>query len=419
MKDKIRISAFIPFVHSTEEEIKNIADAGINYVILHTKWYKVGEITEHTFDLFEKYGIEVAFADENLNDTKISDKDYSVLNLETTDKMYFKDKKSFVSYAYADEPSMDEFPSIGKEIDKFYKLFPGKSTFVNLYPMHPGENVLKGKNWENEEIYKDSGLSIYEIYLKEFVKYIDVPYISFDIYPLACEEDPSCPEMFPVKHIKTVYPGYIKNFEYVSKACRESGRDLWVFVQTCSWSRTVKEPTADEIKMQMYVALSYGAKNILYYVYASYFGHSNTMINCRGDKTQLYFDVRDTALGIRKLSDVYVQYRNLGAFNVNSSREKSWYLEMNTPYEDFDIIEEIESTTPVLVGCFEKIAGNGYAFTLCNMQYFGNPKESEIHVKIQGKITEYRDGEPKVLTQDNGYYNFKLNQGEGIFVTVE
>ena len=39
---------------------------------------------------------------------------------------------------------------------------------------------------------------------------------------------------------------------------------------------------------------------------------------------------------------------------------------LEKPYTGFDTIKEIESDTPLLVGCFEKEEGTGHAFTIVN-----------------------------------------------------
>lgn len=118
------------------------------------------------------------------------------------------------------------------------------------------------------------------------------------------------------------------------------------------------------------------------------------------------------------MEDVYLSYKHLGAFNVNYSDDVKC-LNLENPYTEFDTIREIESDTPLLVGCFEKIEGEGHAFTLVNYSPFKAPKASHVKVKIDGKVTEYVKGEPRVLKSNDGYYEFTLEIGQGTFVTVE
>jgi hypothetical protein len=123
--------------------------------------------------------------------------------------------------------------------------------------------------------------------------------------------------------------------------------------------------------------------------------------------------------GIQKLSDLYVMYKNLGAFSLNNDPENLPYLEMDTPYTEFKSIDAIECDTPLLVGCFEKKEGKGQAFTLVNMQDFQTPATAHVRFKADGKITLYRDGEPEGLGAVDGWYNVALEQGDRVFVTVD
>ena len=125
------------------------------------------------------------------------------------------------------------------------------------------------------------------------------------------------------------------------------------------------------------------------------------------------------AQGLHKLSDLYVSYGNLGAVTLNSTPETTPYLEMYNPYKDFKTISEIQCGTPLLVGCFERKEGSGTAFTLVNHQNWLAPKASDVKFKSSGTVTLYYDGEPQVLVPKNGWYTVKLEQGDGVFVTVD
>ena len=92
---------------------------------------------------------------------------------------------------------------------------------------------------------------------------------------------------------------------------------------------------------------------------------------------------------------------------------------MNNPYKDFKTISEIKCDSPLLVGCFEKKEGKGHAFTLVNMTDFAKPGTATVRVKIKGEVTSYADGTPAKLTSADGWYEFKLLQGDGIFVTID
>ena len=129
-------------------------------------------------------------------------------------------------------------------------------------------------------------------------------------------------------------------------------------MQSCSWTRAIREPEPYEIDWQFYTMMSFGAVHFGYYVFSSRERHSGCMLDCRGDQTKIYWAAKDMADAIFKMEDVYLSYRSLGAFNVNYSDEVKC-LALEKPYLKFDTIKEIESDTPLLVGCFEKKESEG------------------------------------------------------------
>ncbi|MBE6688582.1 MAG: radical SAM protein [Ruminococcaceae bacterium] len=418
LKDnRIRIGAYTPVVHSDEEHIKALADAGVDFAVLNLDIIPE-EKQNDVFKWLAKYGIEATVRKGSL--MKYYEK-AGLLDLDKKDEMFFKDEPSFVAYTYVDEPGTEHFEVLGKEVEAFKKAFPGKRAYINLLPMYANSAQLTGGAWKAPIEYYEQPSTDFQQYLDEYVEKIDTDYICTDIYPCRKAPDPACPEKFPAEYIKTTYPKYVRSIEIVADVCRASNRDFWVCIQTCSWSRGIREPDGAELRWQAYTMLSYGAKTLLYYIFATRTSHSGCVLNVRGEKTKLYFASQRLCNGLKKLSDVYVQYKNLGAFNLNSTPETTPYLEMENPYpaSDFKAISEIKCETPLLVGCFEKKEGSGSAFTLVNMQDWQNPKTASVKAKINGNVTMYRDGVPTKCTSCDGWYEFTLVQGDGIFVTVD
>ncbi len=413
--DRIRTGAMIPTLHYDEEHVKYMAEAGIDFITL-----LLDDVPEEErkpfFEYCAKYGIEIAV-------TSAATKKYynqaGMFDCSKIDNAWFKDEPAFTFYYFSDEMGTEHYDATGEAIREFKKVFPDKRPYINLLPMYANSAQLTGGAWKAPIEYFETPTTDYQQYLDEYVAKVDTDYISVDIYPCHRVEKPECPEKFPVEYIPTTYGGYVRNIEMVADVCRQSGRDFWAFIQTCSWNKWIREVNEAEIRWQAYTMLAFGAKAILYYIFAALGSHTGTAFNVRGDKTQTFFDIQRMGMGLHKLSDVFVQYKNLGAYSVNRPETMPW-LDMANPYKDFDTIKALESDTPLLVGCFEKKEGNGNAFVLVNYQDFREPKTSTIKFKADGKITYYYDGEPEVLKKDaDGWYQVQLTQGDGAFVTVE
>jgi len=416
-KDKrIRIGAYGPLTRCTEEEVQKLAESGVDFAILRSYDIPKDKRTE-VFEWLAKYGIEAVVSDKPVM------KEYEraeLLDLEKSDEEIWFMNEPMCTYAnYVDEPGTEHFEVLGNEVRNFMKRFPGKKVYINLLPMYANSAQLTGGAWKAKIEYYEQPSTDYRQYIDEYVRLVPTDYICADIYPCKAEPDPDNPEVFPAVHIKTIYRDYIKNVELLADACRKSGRDMWCCIQTCAWSCNVSEPSEAELRWQAYTMLSFGAKALMYYTFSDRTNHTGALLNVRGDKTKLFFASKRMCEGLKKLSDLYVTYKNIGAFNVNSSPEKTPYLEMYKPYTDFSTISEIECNTPLLVGCFEKTEGTGKAFTLVNMKDFQKPEDANIKIKVNGNITVYRDGNPEKMISSDGWYEISLVQGDGVFVTVE
>ena len=413
--DRIRFGAYTAFLKYDEVNVKNVADAGIDTALVNADEIPV-EKREEFFSYLEKYGIEAIVV--NRETRKYYEK-AGMLDFDKKDLMWYKDMPAFKYYCYVDEPGTEHFEVLGKEVERFHKEFPGKIAYINLLPMYANSAQLTGGAWKAPIEYYEQPSTDFQQYLDQYVEKVPTHYICTDIYPHRKARNPKCPEKFPAEYIKTTYPNYVKSIEITADQCRKYGRDFWVCVQTCSWSAGIREPDEYEFRWQAYTMLSYGAKTLLYYVFAARPRHTGTPLNVRDERNELYFGIKRIAEEFKRMSDVYVSYKNLGAFNVNSTPETTPYLEMNNPYKNFKTISEIKTESPVLVGCFEKKEGNGHAFTLVNMHDFAKPATATVKVKIAGEVNAYYDGTPTKLTSSDGWYEFKLLQGDGVFVTVD
>ena len=416
-KKKFLIGAYSPILTFDKEHVKLMAEAGINFPVSNFNVIPE-EFQQEYLDTLYELGIEAAICSDKC--VKIYMK-APMLDLEKQDRVTFLKHPAFGYYIYCDEPGMVHFDILGEEIAKFQKAFPGKYAYINLLPMYANARQLMKAPYGTEIKYFDEGEDMYQRYLDEFVEKVPTHHIGVDIYPARRRAKADCPEMFPAEYEPFTYGKYLRIIEIVADKCKESGREFWACIQTCAWEKGVREITTPELRWQAYTMLSFGATAIFYYVFASRKNHTGCMLNERGETTKLFYGSKKMCEGLQKLSDVYFDYKNVGAYAIGYDPEKTPYLYMKNPYdaEKFGVISDIETNTPLLVGCFEKTEGNGKAFTIVNQQDWSEPLDSVIKMKIDGKVTKYYDGEPEVMKSENGVYELHLAQGDGVFVTVE
>ena len=102
-----------------------------------------------------------------------------------------------------------------------------------------------------------------------------------------------------------------------------------------------------------------------------------------GTLTDIYYAAKKANTEVKRISDIYIRYNNIGAFNVNCT-EQTPYLNMSYPitcdYASFD------TPHPLLVGCFEAKEGNGKALTIVNMTELTEKKNISFFGKWAGNI---------------------------------
>jgi len=419
-KDRIKIGAYSPISTFDEEHIRLLAEAGVDYAIFRIDATDPipEEYHEKLVKWFEKYGVEFSV---HYDKCEFVYKGATMPDLTKKDDMFFKDSPAFVSYCYADEPGIIHFDMLGAEVRKFYKAFPDKDVFINLLPMYSSTEQLAKGPYGTEIKYFDEGDNVYQRYLDAFVDKVPTRHICVDIYPCKRKPKADCPEMFPAEYEPFTYDRYLRSIEMVADKCRETGRDFYACIQACSWGKGVREITTPELRWQAYTMLSFGATALFYYVFASRKRHTGCMLNERGEPTKLFYGSKKMCAGLTKLSDIYMEYKNVGAFTIGYDPEKTAYLYLANPYDikRFGVISDIESNTPLLVGCFEKREGAGKAFMIVNQQDWAEALDSVVKMKISGKVTKYCDGEAEESEGRNGIYEFNIAQGDGVFVTVE
>lgn len=417
-KDRIRFGAFSPVVLPAlslplERQVRFLADAGIDFVI--AGWYDGFTSFDEKargefFRLFEKYGIECIFYDEEIMFGYQGDRNammFDAAKLARADR--YKDSPAFGGNSFIDEPGNVHFAELGRTVKEYQRLFPGKLPFVNLLPMYANAKQLSGGQFADAIDYYDAQDVSYQNYLDEYVEKVPTDYICVDIYPCHARDGR-----------KTTYKDYVRSIEIVADTCRREGRAFWCCIQSCSWDPSIRVPDEADFRWQVYTLLSYGVTNLIDYLFGNRMDtHKGTPIAKDGSKTPTWLANRRVAFEVRAISDVYMRYANLGAFSVNCT-EYTPYLRMAHPYRDFAAIREIRCDAPLLIGCFAKKDGVGSAFTIVNMTDLSAQAPVGVRMKIDGAPVSYFHGWTRAeIACEDGFYEFTLEPGGGVFVTVD
>ncbi len=392
-RDRLRIGAWGNFRADDfdEEYMKTYADCGFDFLLAF-----VSKPTNELLALCDKYGVEATVNDGSFRNPTDGIREYC-------------DHPSFTGCYVVDEPGSDDYDKLAALCNAYEKQ-TGKRAYVNLLPMYANAAQLKYGAGAAAIEYYDPDPDLFRKYCASFCEKFDTDYICTDIYPFNW-----------IDGKKVTYPDYAESINIIASVAREYDRDFWCYIQTFGWIKSKRTPNEEEFRWQCYSMLSFGCKTILCWTYAGYNPDFPSLVDTESRKTPAWYDARAVFQELRRLSDVYVQYKNLGAFSHNCS-DKTPYLKFSNEYREFDAIQEIDCPDPLLIGCFEnKTDSKRKAFTLVNMTEFQDAVGTTVRMKLDAKkVVVWQRGVPmEIAPNADGWYEFYLGTGEGVFVTLD
>ncbi|WP_152364966.1 hypothetical protein [Microlunatus speluncae] len=172
---------------------------------------------------------------------------------------------AFKGFRIADEPSPIHYPRFRMITDVLAAASPDKLAHINLVP-----------------IYSANLDATYQEFLRRYVEQVDLPFISFDHYPLLTDD--------------SVRATFFLNHRRIREAGLASQRPTWVYV--CSvdhWN--LKRPNYAELAWQITMGLVYGCKGIQYFTYWTPenrpdFEFGEALIKKDGCQSQVYVDAK-------------------------------------------------------------------------------------------------------------------------------
>ena len=388
VKDRLHVGAWVIFSTgmTSEEQVAEIKDCGFDLIVA-----------------------DVPASEEKITTLCKWMTKYEVQGLRMdgdhyADNYFEKDFKKYRSYTSApvtwgqylcDEPSVADYSRAEALYNSFLEKIKDKVAFINLFPAYATLGQL--------------GADSYREYVEKCFETIHPPILSVDIYPL---------------WKSGIYSGYFSNLSQFSSVCRENGADWTLFIQSNAFATSVRAPEEKDLRWQIWCGLSFGVSGIHYFTYRTSTSpeHSPALIDRDNKKTDLWYAAQKVNSELNAFSDVYRQYRNLGAYTVGAAAS---YAQFEDQYTAFDAIGEVTYTGDdgLLIGAFEKNGGTGKAFTCVNLANPGRAFSAKVtvtaEIKESGAVTLYRAGQPETLTVKNGQISFELALGEGVFVTID
>lgn len=397
-RDRIRIGAWGNFrpIDLDEEYIRTYASCGFDWLLAMSP-ISGDLLREPLLQWCDRQGVEVFLGDGGYASPARRTASYAA-------------HPSYRGHYVVDEPGSADFDRLAGLCNEYGKITGGKVPYINLLPMYANAAQLKYGAGAAAIDYYDPDPQLYRKYCDAFCEKFQVGYLCTDIYPLNWANGK-----------RATYRDYVESIHVIASSARDHGKDFWCFLQTFAWTPSKRTPTEAEFRWQAYALLSFGCKGLLCWTYAGRDPAYPSLVDEHGRRTNSWYDAKAVFQEIRRLSDPFVRYQNLGAFPHAGAGPMPPYLRLSQPWRDFPVIQEIRCDDPLLAGCFAKKDGPGSAFTLVNMSELEEVRTVEARLRVKGgKIMAYPRGYPASLQPDaEGFVTFRLASGEGVFVTVD
>jgi hypothetical protein len=366
---------------ATLENFQRLADAGINIITVETD---EGPFM-HQLDLAEQVGMKCVpvvwpYAEAY---------DRDPVNYKGLDEIInqLKDHPATFAYHIYDEPSAALIPSLLLRKERIESLDPNHPVYINLLAYASPEGL---------------GVRYYQDYIEAYIRDCKLKFLSYDFYPCRPEGDPDYPD--------GIQSSWWECNEIVAGLTKRYGIPWWGFAASCWIDREqhlFAKPTVENLRLQVYSNLAYGAQVIQYFTILQYGGTDYAPIMIDGSWTGAYDTLKDFNTELHRRGWVFDGCTMEKVRHAN--RNPAWTQRLC----DADLPAEIGSlatSQDALVGFIEN-RGNKYV-TVGNKSV--KEKMTVDAVFNSAVYTIARDG--LFVEQPSGPARFVLDEGDMLVI---
>lgn len=400
----------------TEESFEQYKQAGLNTMFFGNHsirpWssdnlhYLGSNATQRSLELCRKVGLKAlpsygAGYYRNVEGKAFSDTPFSDYDL------YGEYKDIIVGMHIADEPSFDALDKYGNDdLTADYKSVYDVPYMVNLLPNYA----------DSSRIGKQGYKHYVETYAEKIVQdFENNRLMSVDFYPFRSEG---------------LHSSWLLCYNDMANVAKRMNSKKSYYIQTAIKNEFQDTLGRDEIRMQLDVAMAFGADWFGFYCYETPKLEAGDrtepmyeycMLHPDGTPSPLYYAVQSELARISAFSNVYLAYDWVKTVPVAKEGERgSQALRLlgNIDFTD-TAIKKVKTSEDVIVGCFD--AEKDEAFMLVN---YGNPNgKKNAMVEMEISKGEYvavygLDSQPQIVKLEKGKLSVTLSAGHGCFVVL-
>jgi hypothetical protein len=289
-----------------------------------------------------------------------------------------------LGYFLADEPSVADFPALGKAVAAVRRIAPGKLAYVNLLPNYATSAQL--------------GTRSYAKYLERYVAEVKPQFVSYDNFGVALSTQPTA---------RVRAADYYRNLLRVRRVALGHGLPFWNAVSSNRIRPRAAAPSPASLRLQAYTTLAAGARGLTWYTY--YSGrYTNAPIDAAGDRTATWSYLKRVNRDVKALAPILSRLRSTGVYFTR--RPPAGGL----PLLPGKLVRSVASRTAVMVGEFAGAAAERYALVV-NLSL---ERSTKVVVKARSKRIERilpPDRSPVPLAKNRP---LRLAAGQGVLLKL-
>lgn len=274
---------------------RDVKDANFNVAGIGRMYFEADHLKMLGLINEPSIGLKAIIHDRRIWPRRIHEPSYDWKKAVKETVMAFKDHPALYAYYLDDEPSQKHFEGIKAFQDEFEKYDQAHLLYTNLFPIRATteQTGYEGKS-ANER---------YSRYLEGFLTRVGPKVLSFDNYSLLKS---------------SVRPDFFDNLALVREKSIRYGIPAWYILQSSQFNDSYREPTKGEMRWQVFSALAYGVKGILYFYYWPPEGKPGGagLIDRWGRKTLMYEIVKDINFTLKRMGPTLMKLKSVGIFHV-------------------------------------------------------------------------------------------------------
>lgn len=276
-----------PPEETTLARYQEIAGAGFNAVLPPCGGAVTPELNRRILDLCGQTGLKAIVSDPRLEQVEAAGAASAGLDAVVND---YHDSRALLGYFLQDEPSAGQFPRLAALVRGLRERDPRRLAYINLFPDYATAQQL--------------GTPTYTGYVRQFLETVRPRLFSFDYYALLRQGE---------------RPGYFGNLEVIRRESLRAGVPFAAVVLSTPHG-PYRDPSEADLRWQVYTALAYGARGIVYFTYWTphdeMWHFHNGILDEHGRRTAHYDEVRRINAELNGLAPTLARLRSEGVYQA-------------------------------------------------------------------------------------------------------